>query len=77
MNQSSDIELMLMSVSSSFTLTLRPVALNHDMSCSILHYVQPVHLRSVAQELILDDLHSSLQYLCGRYTHACKWVKDN
>lgn len=52
----------------SFALTFRPVVVDHNMSCSILHYVQPVHLRGVAQVLIPDDLDSSLQYLCGRRT---------
>lgn len=57
-------------MSKAFALTLRPIALEQNMWCPILHYVQPVHLRGVAQVLILDDLDSSLQYLCGWST--CK-----
>lgn len=59
----------------SFALTFRPVALDQNMRRPILHYVQPVHLWGIAQVLILDDLDSSLQYLCGWNT--CKLGKDN
>lgn len=54
----------LCSMCESFTLTFRPVVLNQDISCPILHYVQPVHLWGVAQVLILEDLDSSFQNLC-------------
>lgn len=54
----------------SFALTFRPIAFNQNMWCPIFHYIQPVHLWGVAQVLILYDLDSSLQYLCG--WNACK-----
>lgn len=50
-------------------LTLRPIALNHNISGSILHNVQPVDLWGVAEVLILDDLDPSLQNLCGWHTN--------
>ena len=58
-------------------LTFRPVLIDDDFRVSILHYVQPVHLRGIAQELILNDLHPSLQYLFGTHTHTYTHTKED
>lgn len=57
-----------------FRLTFRPVFLKHIVDWSFFDNVVPIHLWSVAQELILDDLHTSSQNLCAR--HTCKWESE-